>query len=108
MWIQIIKARLRPGKEAEFAGLMDRLLAIEQPGSGLVRSTATRDTDDPGTVYMIVAFESEEKARAREADPRRQRGLAPIRQTMAEIFDGTPEFINLEVVAEHTAAATAV
>jgi quinol monooxygenase YgiN len=104
MWIQIIKTRLKPGKDVELTALMDQLKALEQPGSGLIRSTAARAQSDPNTVYMIVTFESEEKARAREADPRRQEGLAAVRQQMAEMFDGAPEFIDLEVVAEHAGA----
>lgn len=102
MWIQIIKTRLKSGKDAELTALMDQLKAIEQPNSGLVRSTATRDQKDPNTIYLIVTFESEEKARAREHDERRQAGLQSVRQTMAQIFDGSPEFIDLDVIAEHT------
>jgi len=102
MWTQIIKTRLKPGKDAELTALMDALRAAEQPDSGLIRSTATRDQKDPGTLYMIVTFESEEKARARENDPRRQEGLQKARAIMAEIFDGAPEFIDLDVVAEHS------
>src|SRR4051794_38592798 len=102
MWIQIIKTRLKPGKDAEYVALADQLRALEQPGSGLIRSTATRDQKDPNTVYMIVTFESEDKARAREEDPRRQAGLAPVRELMAQIFDAPPEFIDLDVVAEHS------
>ena len=49
---------------------------------------------------MLVVFESEEKARARENDPRRQESLQPARAMMAEIFDGPPEFVDLTVVAE--------
>jgi hypothetical protein len=49
---------------------------------------------------MLVVFESEEKARARENDPRRQEGLQAARTTMAEIFDGAPEFVDLTVVDE--------
>lgn len=101
MWIQIIKTRLKPGKEAELTALMDQLKSIEQPNSGLVRSTAARDQKDPNTIYMIVTFESEEKARAREQDERRQEGLQSVRQTMMQIFDGSPEFIELEAIAEH-------
>ena len=104
MWIQIIKTRLKPGREAELAELMDQLKAIEQPNSGLVRSTATRDQKDPNTIYLIVTFESEEKARAREQDERRQEGLQTARQLMGEIFDGPPEFIDLDVISEHTGA----
>jgi quinol monooxygenase YgiN len=102
MWIQVIKTRLKPGKDAELMVLVDQLKAIEQPGSGLVRSTAARDQKDPHAIYMIVAFESEEQARAREGDERRQAGLQSVRETMAQIFDEPPEFIDLEVLAEHT------
>ncbi len=101
MWMQIIKTRLKPGKETELAGLMDQLKAIEQPDSGLVRSTVARDQKDPGIVYTIVTFESEAKARARESDPRRQEGLEAVRATMAQVFDGPPEFVDLDVVVEH-------
>lgn len=36
MWAQIIKMRLRPGKDAELVVLMDQLKAAEQAGSGLL------------------------------------------------------------------------
>ena len=72
--------------------------ASEQPGSGLVRSTAMRDQKDPSRVYMLVVFESEERARAREQDERRQQGLEAARATMAEVFDGPPEFVDLAVI----------
>ena len=49
---------------------------------------------------MLVVFESEETARARENDPRRQEGLQTARATMADIFDGSPEFVDLIVVDE--------
>ncbi len=105
MWMQIIKTRLKPGSEAELGKLAEHLRAAEQPGSGLIRSTTTRDQKDPNTVYTIVTFESEEKARARERDPRRQEALQSIRQMMAELFDGPPEFIDLDVVEEHSGAS---
>jgi len=59
-----------------------------------------KDQKDPGKVCMLVVFESEEKARAREHDPRRQEGLQKVRAMMAEIFDGAPEFVDLTVVEE--------
>ena len=34
-----------------------------------------RDENDPGRVYLSAVFESEEKARVREKDPRREEGL---------------------------------
>ncbi len=58
------------------------------------------DQTDHLSVYMLVVFESEDAARAREGDPRRQEGLQAARATMAEIFDGPPEFIDLIVDTE--------
>jgi len=98
MWAQMITTRLRPGGEAGLPKLIDQLRSAEQPGSGLVHSTATRDTKDPNRVIMFVVFESEEMARERESDSRRQEGLEAARATMMEIFEGAPEFTDLTVV----------
>jgi quinol monooxygenase YgiN len=100
MWAQLITTRLKKGREDDLSGLMEQFRAAEQPGSGLVRSTAMLDQNDPSRVYMLVVFESEEKARARENDPRREEGLQAARATMAEIFDGAPEFVDLTVMGE--------
>jgi quinol monooxygenase YgiN len=102
MWAQLITMRLKAGKEAELPRLAEQLRATEQPGSGLVRSTLMRDAKDPRRVYFLVVFESEERARERENDPRRQEGLQLARATMAEIFDGAPEFVDLTGVDEFT------
>jgi quinol monooxygenase YgiN len=102
MWAQLITTRLKPGKDSDLVKLIDQLRATEQPGSGLVRSTAMRDQKDPSKVYMLVVFESEEKARARENDARREEGLKAARATMAEIFEGGLEFADLTVVDEVT------
>ncbi len=61
-----------------------------------------RDQKDPSRVYTLVLFESEDAARAREQDDRRQEGLAAARSTMSEIFDGPPEFFDLTVVNDFT------
>ncbi len=100
MWAQLITTRLKPGREADLPVLLEQLRAVEQPGSGLVRSTAMRDQNDPSRVYMLVVFESEEKARARENDPRRKDALQAARATMAEVFDDNWEFVDLTVVSE--------
>jgi len=100
MWAQIIKTRLKPGKDAELAVLLEQLNAAEQPGSGLLRRTAMRDQKDPTVLYLMVVFDSEESARAREEDPRRAEGLQAARATMAEILDGPPEFIDLDVIED--------
>ena len=98
MWAQLITTRLKPGREQDLPKLFEQLRAVEQLGSGLLRSTAMRDQNDPSRVYMLILFESEEKARAREQDQARQEGLKAARATMAEIFDGAPEFVDLTVV----------
>ncbi|HVU60365.1 MAG TPA: antibiotic biosynthesis monooxygenase [Mycobacteriales bacterium] len=103
MWIQIIKGRLKAGKEADFVGLMDKLMEIEQPGSGLISEVVTRSQQDPDVVYVIATFDSEEAARVREADPRRQAGLVEVRKGLMDALDGPPEFIDLDVLAEHGA-----
>lgn len=100
MWAQLIRSRLRPGHEGDLPGLMADLQALEQPDSGLVRSLAMQDQNDPSEVYMLVVFESEAKARERESDPRRAEGLESVRKKMAETFDGPPEFVDLGVVQE--------
>jgi antibiotic biosynthesis monooxygenase (ABM) superfamily enzyme len=100
MWAQLIKMRLKPGKEAGLESLLKHLQATEQPGSGPVRSTTMTDQKDPSWVYTMVVFESEEQARAREQDPRRQEGLQDVRATMAEMFEGAPEFVDLNIVGE--------
>ncbi len=101
MWAQLITTRLKPGREGELPMLIEQLRAVEQPGSGLVRSTLMRDQKDPSRVCMMVVFESEEKAREREQDTRRQDGLEAARETMTAIFDGPPEFVDLTVVDEY-------
>jgi len=100
MWAQLITTRLKPGREDDLPVLLEQLRTVEQPGSGLVRSTAMRDQNDPSRVYMLVVFESEEKARARENDPRRKEALQTARATMAEVFDDNWEFVDLTVVSE--------
>ena len=100
MWAQLIKMRLKPDKD--IPGLSQQLRDAEQPGSGLVRTLTMRDQKDPSQVYTLVVFETEEKARAREQDPRRQEQLSALRAMQAEIFDGPPEFTDLKVVEEWT------
>lgn len=102
MWAQMISWRLKEGKDDDLPRVFEQLAAIEQPGSGLLRSLTMRDQKDPSRVYTLVLFESEEKARAREQDERRQDGLVAVRATMAEVFDGPPEFVDLTVVNDFT------
>jgi hypothetical protein len=100
MWAQLIEMRLKPGEDP--AAMMEQIRAAEEPGSGLVRSLFMRDQADASRMITLVVFESEEKARERENDPRRTEQLAAARAMMADIFEGPPTFTDLEVVDEWT------
>ena len=102
MWAQLIKMHLKQGREQDLPGMFETLHAFEQPGSGLLRTTAMVDQKDPSQVYVLVVFESEEKARARERDPRRQEGLQVLRAMLADRLAGPPEFTDLAVVEDWT------
>lgn len=100
MWGQLITMRVKPGREDDLTRMLDEIRAAEQGGSGLLRSTAMQDQKDPTRVLALVMFESEEAARARESDPRREEALRGAMATMAEILDGPPEFVDLAIVDE--------
>ncbi len=100
MWAQLMRWQLKPGKDT--AGLREQLQAVEQPGSGLLRTMIMQDQKNPDQFWTRVVFESEEKARARERDPRRQEGLEALRAMLGDILAGPPEFIDLAVVEEWT------
>jgi quinol monooxygenase YgiN len=99
MWAQIIKVRVKPGKEDDLRRILEQVRAIEQPDSGLLRSTMMRDRKDPHTFYTMIVVESEEKVRARERDQRRE-GLQGLQAQMADALEGPPEFVDLDVVDE--------
>lgn len=105
MWAQLIRTQVRPDVDA--AEVADRVRAVhkhvraaEQPGSGLLRTLLMQDQSDPHRVYAIVILESEEKARAREQDPRRTEQLDAARSAMAGLYEGGPAFTDLTVIAE--------
>lgn len=102
MWAQLITMTLKPGKEAELPRLVQQFRDAEQAGSGLVRSTTMQDDGNPSRISFLVVFESEERARERENDPRREESLAAARATMEEIFEGAPEFVDFTIVSEVT------
>lgn len=99
MWAQLIKMRVKPGKDDQVGMIFDHLQEFEQPGSGLIRTTVMRDQKDPSVVYAMPVFESEEVARERERDPRRQEGIKGIQALMAEVFEA-PEFVDLQILQE--------
>lgn len=106
MWAQLIKCRVKPGTQAQVKAMIDHLVATEQPESGLLQELALSDQHDPTSVYVLAVFESEEKARAREEDPRRKEAQDVLGAMMAEVLAGPPEFVDMEVVADSTIASS--
>jgi hypothetical protein len=102
VWAQLISVRVREGAEGEIVRIMEMLRGIEQPDSGLIRHLAFRDQADPQLIRTLALFESEEKARAREADPRRHEVQASAQAIMAGVIEGQPIFDNLDVLVEFT------
>ena len=100
MWAQLQKISTKPEREADLLDVFDQLHAIEQADSGLLRTTVLRSQADPSLAFALVVFDSEEKARAREQDPRRQQGLERIRAAMGDFLDGPPEFFDLDVLRD--------
>jgi hypothetical protein len=98
VWAQLIKVRVKPG--IDLSALTEVLKAAEQPGSGLLREMFMHDQNDPDSVYVLAVFESEEKARERERDPRRVQGQQDVQAFLANALAGPPEFIDLTVATD--------
>lgn len=101
MWAQMIKVRVKRGKEDDVRKALEQLLSAEQPDSGLLQQTLMRDQKDPEAFYLLAVFESEEKARAREADPRRKEATGAMNSALREALAGPPEFMDCEVVLRY-------
>ena len=97
MWAQLITVNVKPGREGDLGRLSDLLEASEQPDSGLLRLTIMQAQNDPSRVYFLAVFESEEKGRARESDPRRHEALVEVQQLMGDMLAGAPEFVDMTV-----------
>ena len=100
MWAQLSTVRVKDGKADVVGEAMEQLRSFEQPDSGLLRTIVMQDQNDPERVLVLVVFESEEKARARESDPRREEGVHALRDRLGEVLGGAPEYTDLNVLAE--------
>lgn len=99
MWAQLIKSRVKPGKEDEARNLPRE---FEEAAHGTsppwVAITASVNENNPGEYYTLVIFESEAKARENEQSPEQTKRF----ERMMELFDGQPEFVDLEVLYHHS------
>ncbi len=100
MWAQLSTVRVNEGKAEAVAEAMEKLRSFEQADSGLLRTIVMQDQHDPARVLVLVVFESEEKARAREDDPRREEGVQALRTSLAGVLQAPPEYTDLDVLAE--------
>ena len=94
MWAQIVKSRMKPGVEGDIAEVREQIRSRISQRPGLVRSFWMRNQRDPQEYYTLVVFESEEQARAGE----RELDQDPVFQRVRDLGEGTPEFIDLEVI----------
>ena len=100
MWAQLSTVRVNDGEADAVSKAMEQLRAFEQPDSGLLRTIVMQDQEDAARVFVLVVFESEEKARARENDPRRQEDVQALRASLAEVLQAAPEYTDLNVIAD--------
>ena len=100
MWAQQIKMSIKPEMLGDLPKMFAELHAAEQPDSGLLRTFVLQDQKDPTQVYVFVVFESEEKARIREQDPRRREALAAVQTFMNSFVDGPPSFVDFNVLQD--------
>lgn len=100
MWAQLSSIRVKEGQVDAVGRAMEQLRTFEQPDSGLLRTLVMQDQKDPSHVFVLVVFESEEKARAREADPRREEGIQALRHALADVLAAAPDYTDLTVLAD--------
>ncbi len=100
MWAQLSSIRVKEGRGDAVLRAMEELRTFEQADSGLLRTIVMADQKDPAHVFVLVVFESEEKARARETDPRREEGVQALRKELTEVVAGAPEYTDLTVLAD--------
>jgi heme-degrading monooxygenase HmoA len=98
MWAQMQRVRTTPDSEEELLQIFEQLRAIEQEDSGLLQTLVLRSETNPTEMFVVVVFESQEQARAREEDPRRQEPLQRIREAMGSVLNGPPEFFDCDVL----------
>ena len=98
MWAQLVKMHSKDGSEGALENLERQW--EESVGratdSGWMRTMAFTSTENPRDAYLLVMFESEEKARANENSPQHQEFLSK----MMDAVDGTPEYVDLTPIYE--------
>lgn len=97
MWAQLLKFQVKSGKADELDEIYQEVDAQTGPETGWVRSYNLQNRKNPGEVYALVIFESEEKAREYEQSPEQ----AKLTSRTGELMVGAPEFVDFDLVAEY-------
>lgn len=99
MWAQIVTVRIRQEREDEYHRLRDEMEAANRGQSGGPRMVVTgANQRDPEEHYTIIAFDSEEAARAYEQSSEQQARIAQFQS----VADGPPSFVDLVDVETFT------
>ena len=100
MWAQLRTVRVNDGEADAVRKAMEQL----RPSSSQIRDCSARSSCRIRRTLcacsVLVVFESEEKARARENDPRRQEVVQALRASLAEVLQAAPEYTDLNVIAD--------
>ena len=98
MWAQIVKARVTPDGKKQMRQLVDETDGPQNEREGWLRTIVMEDQDNPELVYTLVLFENEDIARRGEQSP----DVEALTRRLQQIMQGTPEFINLNVLTERS------
>jgi heme-degrading monooxygenase HmoA len=96
MWAQLIKSRAKPGKEEEVRNL-PREFEAQGGTPPFVQIFTCTNQNDPSEHYTFVVFESEAAARQNERSPEQAQRVERFR----EVYEGEPEFVDLNVDYHH-------
>src|SRR5690349_13611111 len=94
MWAQLVKTKVKPGREAEVEDLQRQLEDRDNPAWR--RSMVFSRQENPREHYVLVLFESEEAARHHEQYPEQHALVMQLR----DCYEEEPEFIHLNLVSD--------
>jgi quinol monooxygenase YgiN len=94
MWAQMVKTKVKPGREDEVEDLTDQLEDRDNPA--WVRRMVLANQHNPREHYIVVLFESEEAARQHEQHPEQHEMVTQL----LDCYEEPPEFTDLEVLRE--------
>lgn len=93
MYGTIMRARLKPGRRAEYERMFQEMVpAHAEESRGLVSAELAVEAGDPDRVVEIIHFRDRESYVRNAADPRTD---ADYRRQL-EYFEGEPEWIDVE------------